>query len=51
MAYLSFGRLESHGLRTLVISLHPRWVWWYWLDEAGLLAIQIGPVVVEVAHG
>jgi hypothetical protein len=31
-----------------MLSLKRKWVWWYWLNEAGLLAVQVGPFLLEV---
>ena len=35
------------------LSLGPMGRRWhlYWLDEAGCLAVQVGPVVLEYLHG
>lgn len=36
--------------RLLTVSVKRRWCGLYWCDEAGLLAVQIGPIVLEIVH-
>jgi hypothetical protein len=37
--------------RPFTVSLNGCWTWLYWCNEAGLLSVQIGPVVVEIETG
>lgn len=41
--------LFGHEVAIAVKLSHRAWCRWCWLDEAGLAALQIGPVVVEWA--
>jgi hypothetical protein len=36
--------------RPFTVSRNKCWCWFYWCDEEGLLAIQIGPIVLELEH-
>jgi len=32
----------------ICVGWHPRWVLWYWCNEAGLAVLQIGPLILEI---
>jgi hypothetical protein len=35
---------------TLTQAVHPVWVWWYYLDECGCIALQVGRLILELSR-